>query len=218
MRRAVFEKNLNLTKSFFSVKGVKQPTYTAVMRNMLTDIFKFTFNLSNEKIKNSNILNEMKNGGIFLTAHFGNHELLGYRLAEAGVPLLAAAQEQKPKWFNNWLQKKRTYKGKCFAKSVAPHKLLEFIDSGGLFALLADQNHRKGIKSKFMGIEVLCNPLPFFILKHRPNTPVFCGSLEKIIKIPSENFYSHYHAWLEDLILTNPAKWYGWIHNRFNIC
>jgi KDO2-lipid IV(A) lauroyltransferase len=102
---------------------------------------------------------------------------------------------------------------------------MDFIDSGGLFALLADQDFRKppphSIKKKceseFLGVKVRCNPLPAFILEHRPKTPVFCGYLGQIKKIPSENFYAHYHFWLENLILENPSKWYGWFHNRFSL-
>jgi KDO2-lipid IV(A) lauroyltransferase len=50
---------------------------------------------------------------------------------------------------------------------------------------------------------------------------VFCGHLRVgtlfLKKIPAENFYAHYHSWLENLILKNPAKWYGWFHNRHGV-
>jgi KDO2-lipid IV(A) lauroyltransferase len=221
---SVFAKNLRLTKPFFEKAGAKQPKYDKVAKNLLCDAFDFVFRHPKQGSLPP-ILEEMKQGGIFLTAHYGNHELLGFRLAESGLPLNSASQEQKPKFFDAWLQKKRTFNGKCFAKKIAPEYLIDFIDGGGLFALLADQDFRKppplSIKeeceSTFLGVEVRCNPLPAFILKHRPQTPVFCGYLGQIKKIPSENFYAHYHLWLENLILENPSKWYGWFHNRFSL-
>ena len=219
---AVFANNLHLTKPFFEKAGVKQPKYGEVLKNLLCDAFDFVFRHPKQGCL-PQILEEMNGGGIFLTAHYGNHELLGFRLAESGLPLNASVQEQKPKFFDMWLQKKRTFNGKCFANKIEPEHLMDFIDNGGLFALLADQNFKKkpphSIKEKcessFLGIKVRCNPLPAFILEHRPQTPVFCGYLGQIKKIPSENFYTHYHVWLENLILENPAKWYGWFHRRF---
>jgi KDO2-lipid IV(A) lauroyltransferase len=219
---SVFAKNLRLTKPFFDKAGVIQPKYARVLRNLLCDAFDFVFRHPKQGYLPP-ILEEMKCGGIFLTAHYGNHELLGFRLAESGLPLNSAVQEQKPKFFDAWLQKKRTFKGKCFAKKIETGHLIDFIDRGGLFALLADQDFRKPpprtlkekCESSFLGIKVRCNPLPAFILEHRPKTPVFCGYLGQIKKIPSEHFYAHYHSWLESLVLENPAKWYGWFHNRF---
>jgi len=212
---SVFAKNLRLTKPFFEKAGVRQPKYGEVFGNLFCDVFDFVFRHP-KQVYYPPILEEMKAGGIFLTAHYGNHELLGYRLAENGFPLNASVQEQKPEFFDKWLQKKRTFNGKCFAKKIDTRHLIEFIDKGGLFALLADQNFKKPkCESEFMGLKVRCNPLPAFILEHRPKTPVFCGYLGQIKRIPSENFYAHYHSWLEGLILENPAKWYGWFHNRF---
>lgn len=174
------------------------------------------------------VFEEMRHGGIFLTAHYGNHELLGCRLAGLGLPLNAMAQKQKPEFFDRWLQKKRTFGGKSFARPMDTMALMDFVDRDGLFAMLADQDFRKPVprsikddcESRFLGVRVRCNPLPAFILEHRPQTPVFCGYLNNGVlflkKIPMENFYDHYHAWLENLILKNPAKWYGWFHGRFN--
>jgi len=237
-KQPVFSKNLHLTKPFFAKIGVKQPRYSDVLKNMLYDVFNFVFRHPPSKGANFEIdknslpiLEEMRYGGIFLTAHYGNHELLGYRLSELGLPLNAAAQEQKPAFFDKWLQKKRTFKGKCFAKKIKTGHLIEFVDNHGLFGMLADQDFRKSIphsiekkcESEFLGFKVRSNPLPAFILEHRPNTSVFCGHIQQVHniptlfleKIPSQNFYAHYHLWLERLILENPAKWYGWFHNRF---
>ncbi|MCL2283099.1 MAG: hypothetical protein FWC26_07260 [Fibromonadales bacterium] len=216
-----------MTKPFFEKMGAKQPKYIAVFKNMLGDVFEFVFaNPFKKKIavdaSSVAVFEEMRHGGIFLTAHYGNHELLGYKLAELGLPLNAAAQEQKPAFFDKWLQKKRTFNGKCFAQKVNSSHLLELMDSGALFAMLADQRGRSDCKGEFLGAEVHCNPLPNFILEHRPNTSVFCGHIRQttlfLKKIPSQNFYAHYHSWLESLILENPAKWYGWFHNRFEFC
>ena len=222
---SVFSKNLRLTKPFFEKMGAKQPEYNNVLKNMLGDVFNFVFcHPSKNQITVAQesvcALEEMRHGGIFLTAHYGNHELLGYKLAEFGLPLNAVAQEQNPAFFDRWLQKKRTFKGKCFAKKIKPQRLLKFMDNGSLLGMIADQRGRSDCAGEFLGVNVHCNPLPIFILKHRPNTPVFCGCLRGttlfLEKIPAQNFYAHYHSWLEALILKNPEKWYGWFHNRFH--
>jgi KDO2-lipid IV(A) lauroyltransferase len=238
-KQSVFDGNLRLTKPFFENANMKQPKYGEVLRNMLCDIFDFIFchPASNKntvfKIDENSIsvLEEMRHGGIFLTAHYGNHEFLGYRLAELGLPLNAAAQEQKPELYNKKQKKKRTFNGKAFAEKIETKHLIKFIDKGGLFALIADQNFRKPVprlirekcESKFLGVKVRCNPLPVFILEHRAKTSVFCGYLRQLChiqtlflkKLPAENFYNSYHSWLENLILENPSKWYGWVHKRF---
>ena len=237
-KRNTFTNNLRLTKPFFEKRGVKQPKYGTLIKNMLKDAMYFLFLYGKKKKENFAIdknsiqtLEEMKGGGVFLTAHYGNHELLGYRLAELGLPLNSASVAQKPLFFDNFLRKKRSFKGKCFAEQKSPHETLSFVDNGGLFALLADQDFRKPFprkfndkcKSKFLGVNVRCNPLPIFILEHRKELPVFCGHLEQsggtqtlfLKKINAENLYDNYHSWLESLILENPAKWYGWVHGRF---
>ncbi|MDR0517644.1 MAG: hypothetical protein LBH25_11430 [Fibromonadaceae bacterium] len=239
-RYKTFAENLRLTKPFFEKNGARQPKYGELMRNMLGDTLDFAFGfLYNRKKKEEffvdrdsvSILEEMKMGGIFLTAHYGNHELLGYRLAELGLFLNSASVVQKPFFFNNMLQRKRAYKGKCFAKQKSPKETLKFMENNGLFAILADQAFRKSVphsfsekcESKFLGTCVRCNPFPIFILEHKKEAPVFCGYLKQgekeqtlfLKKINSKKLYEEYHSWLEALILKNPAKWYGWVHRRF---
>jgi len=239
-KHKVFTENLRLTLPFFEKNGVKQPRYGTLMRNMLSDALDFLLLYNKKKRENFivdknsiQILEEMRCGGIFLTAHYGNHELLGYRLAELNLPLNSASIVQKPLFFNKFLEKKRSFKGKCFAEQKSPHEMLKFVDGGGLVALLADQDFRKACprkfgdkcKSVFLGVNVRCNPLPLFVLEHRKELPVFCGHLQQsgktqtlyLKKINAENLYDDYHSWLESLVLKNPAKWYGWIHRRFKL-
>jgi KDO2-lipid IV(A) lauroyltransferase len=240
-KHRIFNENLRLTRPFFENAGVRQPNYFEVLQNMIKDVRDFVFPKENSDFEVDKasipVFEEMRYGGIFLTAHYGNHELLGYRLASLGLPLNSASQKQKPEFFDRWLQKKRSYRGKCFAKQMETGAIIEFVSSGGLFALLADQDFRKpaprAIKeqceSTFLGVKVRCNPLPAFILEHLPKTPVFCGYLQGgksenffvptifLKKIPTENFYDSYHSWLEELVLKNPAKWYGWFHNRHGV-
>ncbi|MDR2580010.1 MAG: lysophospholipid acyltransferase family protein [Fibromonadaceae bacterium] len=236
--KMTFTENLRLTKPFFDLNGKRQPKYSELMLNMFGDAFVFLFLYNRKKnesfVVDENsiaILEEMKGGGIFLAAHYGNHELLGYRLAELGLPLNSASVVQKPEFFDKFLQRKRTFKGKCFALQKSPKEALQFIENGGLFGLIADQDFRKSCprkysekcQSKFLGVEVNCNPFPIFILEHYKKTPVFCGHLRQgkknqtlfLKKLNTENLYNNYHSWLENLILENPAKWYGWVHGRF---
>ena len=84
-------------------------------------------------------------------------------------------------------------------------------------------------------------PLPDFLLKHRPETPVYicwledgCGrrgdggakgvrtlhaiELSRTLgsgATDSLSIMTRYNAWLETRIGENPALWYGWTHRRF---
>lgn len=108
-----------------------------------------------------------------------------------------------------------------------------------LFCLLADQDSRIGsaLDGNFLGQPAKINPLPDFLLKHRPETPVFFCWIEerrgdsqrtcrKILHAVEAATHQPetargsivdgaYHNWLETRIRENPALWYGWTHRRF---
>ena len=52
------------------------------------------------------VLEKMRKGGIFLTAHYGNYEAMGPWLCRLGIPLVASYIPVKPKWLNNILERK----------------------------------------------------------------------------------------------------------------
>lgn len=191
------------------------------------------------------VLKKMRGGGIFLTAHFGNYEAIGPWLCRLGIPLVASYIPVKPAWLNRILDKRiRSVDGRPYGVDArTPREFLRLLDGGKLVCLLADQDSRipSALDGEFMGKPVCNNPLPDFLLKHRPATPVYICWLEDgcgrrgdggakgvrtlhAIELPrtpgfgtedSLSIMTRYNAWLETRIGGNPALWYGWTHRRF---
>ena len=180
------------------------------------------------------VLEKMRKGGIFLTAHYGNYEAMGPWLCRLGIPLVASYIPVKPKWLNNILERKiRAVDGRSYSVDArTPRDFLCLLNDGKLFCLLADQDSRipSAIDGTFLGRSVNVNPLPGFLLKHRPQTPIYiCWIEEKNgarvlhaieISCPSQSALpeivdSRFNKWLEERIRENPNLWYGFTHRRF---
>ena len=129
------------------------------------------------------VLEKMRSGGIFLTAHYGNYEAMGPWLCRLGIPLVASYIPVKPKWLNNILERKiRAVDGRSYSVDArTPRDFLRILNDGKLFCLLADQDSRipSALSGTFLGKPVNVNPLPDFLLKHRPQTPVFICWMEE---------------------------------------
>jgi len=130
------------------------------------------------------VLEKMRSGGIFLTAHYGNYEAMGPWLCRLGIPLVASYIPVKPKWLNNILERKiRAVNGKSYSVDArTPRDFMRLLNDGKLFCLLADQDSRipSAIDGTFLGRPANINPLPDFLLKHRPQTPVFICWMEEV--------------------------------------
>ena len=191
------------------------------------------------------VLEKMRCGGIFLTAHYGNYEAIGPWLCRLGIPLVASYIPVKPAWLNRILDKRiRSVDGRPYGVDArTPREFLRLLDGGKLVCLLADQDSRipSALDGEFMGKPVCNNPLPDFLLKHRPATPVYICWLEdgcgrrvdgsakgvrtlhaiELSRTPgsgaedSLSIMTPYNAWLKSRIGENPALWYGWTHRRF---
>ncbi|WP_290733442.1 MULTISPECIES: lysophospholipid acyltransferase family protein [unclassified Fibrobacter] len=178
------------------------------------------------------VLEKMRNGGIFLTAHFGNYEAIGPWLCRLGIPLVASYIPLRPAWLNRILDKRiRAVDGRPYSVDArTPREFLRLLADGKLVCLLADQDSRipSALEGEFMHRPVRNNPLPDFLLRHRPETPVFIcwledarGSLRVLhaIELPrasaSCDVLPAFNIWLESRIKENPALWYGWTHRRF---
>lgn len=178
------------------------------------------------------VLEKMRAGGIFLTAHFGNYEAIGPWLCRLGIPLVASYIPLRPAWLNRILDKRiRAVDGRPYGVDArTPREFLRLLDSKKLVCLLADQDSRipSALEGEFMHRPVRNNPLPDFLLRHRPETPVFIcwledarGSLRVLhaIELPrasaSCDVLPAFNIWLESRIKENPALWYGWTHRRF---
>ncbi|MCK9183475.1 MAG: hypothetical protein M0P13_11455, partial [Fibrobacteraceae bacterium] len=179
------------------------------------------------------IIDRMKHGGFLLTAHLGNYEAMGPWLCRLGVPLSASYSQIKPKFLNNWLYShlRSVDKSEYSLFIHNPRQILSLIDNHRLFCLLADQDYRKShpTQGTFLGIPVNCNPIPEFILRHRPKTPIYICWLKTDKKVRTlyakqifpnssdkrKNITSLYNIWLSQKIIESKSDWYGWVHRRF---
>lgn len=186
------------------------------------------------------VIEKMRHGGIFLTAHYGNYEASGAWLCALGVPLKASFIPLKPQCLNRFIYENvRCVKGRPYSIDArTPREFLRILDSGELFCLLADQDSRinSAIEGTFLRRPVSLNPIPDFLLNHRQNTPVFFCWIEETAKksdtkinkcqprkilhaeearISCGSINDAYRTWLESRIKENPALWYGWTHKRF---
>jgi len=180
------------------------------------------------------VLNKMREGGIFLTAHYGNYEAIGPWLCRLGIPLKASYIPLKPAALNRIVENKiRSVDKRNYSVNARnPREFLRLLDDKNLFCLLMDQDSRieSATTATFLGKQVHVNPLPDFLLKHRPGTPVFICWLEEpktgnerilhAIEItPTNNSVNDaFNRWLENRIAEEPALWYGWTHRRFYSC
>ena len=178
------------------------------------------------------VLNKMRKGGIFLTAHYGNYEAIGPWLCRLGIPLKASYIPLKPAWLNRIVENRirSVDKVNYSVNAKNPREFLRLLDEKNLFCLLMDQDSRieSAATSTFLGKQVHVNPLPNFLLRHRPKTPVFICWLEetatqKILHAleisPANNSVNEaFNSWLENRIAEKPALWYGWTHRRFYSC
>lgn len=176
------------------------------------------------------VLEQMKQGGLMLTAHFGNYEAIGPWLVRQGVPLLASYAKLKPEFLDKWVYSKYrsidNYNYSLFINN--PRDILKKLDEKKLFCLIADQdfrNHRFTL-GNLLGKPVHCNPIPAFILKYRSKTPIYICWIESDLRTKTlfakriyvsngEEVFSNFHAQLEKIINLFPERWYGWIHRRY---
>ena len=187
------------------------------------------------------VLEKMRSGGIFLTAHYGNYEAMGPWLCRLGIPLVASYIPVKPKWLNNILERKiRAVNGLSYSVDArTPRDFMRILNEGNLFCLLSDQDSRipSALSGTLLGQPVNMNPLPDFLLKHRPQTPVFICWMEErgaspkgtstkgasskkvrvlhAIEVEGPRILEKFNKWLEERIRENPNLWYSFTHRRF---
>lgn len=223
------EMNVSEKKNFYGklIKNLSQDSADFLTRSWIYRKNDSRFSIDEKSVP---VLKKMKRGGLMLTAHFENYEALGHWLVRLGIPLAASYAKLKPEILDKWIHSKfrsiDNYDYSLFINN--PRNILRLLDNSKLFCLIADQDFRKShfILGKFLGQNVHCNPIPAFILKNRPKTPIYICWLEsnfqtkklfakEIQASDGEEIFSKYHQWLEEKIHLSPEKWYGWIHRRF---
>src|SRR5690606_34415537 len=118
---------------------------------------------------------------ILLTAHFHNWELMGAWMGRHGVPLLGGARPLSAPWAQSILVRLRSRLGMQIAFQALPRRALAHLQTGGCFGFLWDQRvamrpaPSKAFFASFFGTPLALDPLPFFLLRHKP-VPVFFGA------------------------------------------
>ena len=153
---------------------------------------------------------------------------MGPWLCCLGIPLAASYIPVKPAFLNDILENRiRAVGGKTYSVNAkSPREFLRLLQDGRLFCLLADQDSRisSAESGTFLGAPVHINPLPGFLLKHRPETPVFICWIEelnpKVKCFHAERLnvgedHGAFNRWLEGRIAESPSLWYGFTHRRF---
>ena len=164
------------------------------------------------------VLEKMRSGGIFLTAHYGNYEAMGPWLCRLGIPLVASYIPMKPKWLNNILERKiRAVDGRSYSVDArTPRDFIRFLNDGKLFCLLSDQDSR--IPSAICWMEERgASPKDGSSKKIRELHAIEVGCAQSKIASSTDSCVvnSQFNKWLEERIRENPNLWYSFTHRRF---
>jgi KDO2-lipid IV(A) lauroyltransferase len=187
------------------------------------------------KIKGIEILKEIKKskkGGLILSAHFGNWEIVPHALALEGFPLNSIARKFDNPYLDRVLNKFRErYGNRIIYKQDAKREAIEILKKGDFLGILADQNTLKdhGVFVNFFG-KPACTAtgLAIFHMKYgSPIIPVFCYPDKDYnytveIKEPFQaepeddilKITEKYTKIIEDEIRKSPHLWL-WIHQRW---
>ncbi len=172
--------------------------------------------------------NQFKNsGGLLLTAHFHNWELMGSWLVSRGLPLKGSALPLKSSFWNSvllFLRKKNTLPTISIGVARGAY---QWIKKGNVFGVLADQRPKAiFVNSSFFGHTVKTTALPGFLLQ-KTACPVYFLWLTPSFEVrairlttgtTSETLLlKRYHKVLETIIRKHPNYWYGFSHNRFKV-
>ena len=105
-------------------------------------------------------------GAILLLAHMGPWEALGQLPVLAslyGIKVTFGAMYRplNNAYLDEWIEKQREVSGvRLFSRRDGFHKPVDFIRSGGVLGILADQKMREGPLASYFGVEVPSSPIP----------------------------------------------------------
>ena len=177
-------------------------------------------------------------GVIFLTAHFGDWELVSITGALHGYPTLVLAREQGWPKLNRLLTQYRESKGcRIITKGFPIREMIRGLEQGKIVGILADQDGgRNGVLAPFFGRLASTAPgtialslntrapiLPVFMV--RRDGPAHTLIVEEPLVIPEggsleeqvQKGIAAYLRVLEGYIRRYPSQWL-WFHRRWKSC
>lgn len=164
-------------------------------------------------------------GLIFLTAHFGNWELLNVAGGILGYPMVSLARVQKHPRANAYLNGLRTCKGtKIIYKGIPTRELLKALRGGKIVGILSDQDGgRNGKFVPFFG-RLSSTPSGVEAFSHHTGAPVFPvfnvreGASSHRVEVEGpvhpDRILEEFAALLEQKIRQSPSQWL-WGHRRW---
>jgi Kdo2-lipid IVA lauroyltransferase/acyltransferase len=168
-------------------------------------------------------------GIFFLTAHYGNWEIMGLFHGYLGIcPLSSIARKLDNPYLDRATKKLRTSSGnKIIYRDESPLKIVRALKNNGSVAVMMDQNTAKGgVFVDFFGKKA-ATPRALALLSYRSGTPIlplFCYPTDKgtyrieygaeiqLEKSDSRDkdilsWTYHYEQFIENIIRENPAPW-----------
>ena len=125
-------------------------------------------------------------GAILLLAHMGPWEALNQLPVLAslyGIEVTFGAMYRplNNAYLDEWLKTQREASGTpLFSRMDGFHKPVDFIRSGGILGILADQKMREGALASYFGVEVPTSPIPG-LFHRRSGAPVLAMSFATVL-------------------------------------
>jgi len=183
---------------------------------------------------------KLNKGVIIIGPHFGPWELASYAL---GTHITDAATIYKPlknRYINNYIirTREKIVHLELISSKNALRPVLGKLRQGNAVVILFDQNAgKKGIPATFFGKTAMTYPTPaalalqtgcpvihahiqsdgelrrFRIIFGKPFPLIDTGNREQDLFANTQQ----YNDYLENLVRSDPARWFGWLHNRWKI-
>ncbi|MEM8868265.1 MAG: hypothetical protein AAGC73_08355 [Verrucomicrobiota bacterium] len=126
-------------------------------------------------------------GAIILLAHMGPWEALTQLPSLAKLAGIDAAFGAMYRPLNNrrlddWMKTQRASRGTTlFSRNDGFHKPVDFIKTGGMLGILADQRMRQGARVPYFGVDVPSSPIPG-LFQRRSGAPMLSVAIETVGK------------------------------------
>jgi KDO2-lipid IV(A) lauroyltransferase len=205
------------------------------------DLKDFIINIDEVSVKLHKIAGNNKNGIIFITAHFGNWEILSHFVALCGYPLIVIGRKGDNKYIESNLTKpfRERYGSKNIYKKEAMSKMIKELKSGGNIGILIDQKTGKanGVLTTFFGMECYSttsvanmklkyDPLIIPMFAKREQNGRYAIMLEGALSYNAEEKHNKdekiasltqcYNDVIEHAVREAPEQWF-WMHDRWKI-
>ncbi len=177
-------------KSLQEINQIVKNTYINLARNMIefmrTPLHTKSFLESHVHFENPEILDQaytQNKGGLCLTGHFGNWELMGAAISAKGYPMTGLAKDQRNKKVGNLIieYRKKTNVG-TIPMGMGVRGVLKALKDKKLVAIASDQDaHSKGVFIDFLGRPSSTAP-GVAILALKSGAPIIYGTCVRSAK------------------------------------